>query len=89
MRHSRIFRSSFEHMVCLFVGAAACTVSSCTDDTFDKYGQQGASGMLAFDVVAPDSWTNGLAAANSANKDISIRKITQSGGDAPFIWLPK
>lgn len=84
MRHSRIFRSSFEHMVCLFVGVAACTVSSCTDDTFDKYGQQGASGMLAFDVVAPGSWTNGSAAANPASKDISIRKITQSGGDAPL-----
>ncbi|MCS2873389.1 fimbrillin family protein [Bacteroides thetaiotaomicron] len=84
MRHSRIFRSSFEHMVCLFVGVAACTVSSCTDDTFDKYEQQGASGMLAFDVVAPGSWTNGSAAANPASKDISIRKITQSGGDAPL-----
>ncbi len=81
MRHFRIFHSSFGLML---AGVAACAVLSCTDDTFDKYGQQGASGMLAFDVVAPGSWADGSAATRAADKDISIRKLTQSGGGKPL-----
>lgn len=81
MRHFRIFHSSFGLML---AGVAACAVLSCTDDTFDKYGQQGASGMLAFDVVAPGSWADGSAATRAADKDISIREITQSGGGKPL-----
>ena len=65
MRHFRIFHSSFGLML---AGVAACAVLSCTDDTFDKYGQQGASGMLAFDVVAPGSWADGSAATRAADK---------------------
>jgi len=68
----------------MLAGVAACAVLSCTDDTFDKYGQQGASGMLAFDVVAPGSWADGSAATRAADKDISIREITQSGGGKPL-----
>lgn len=81
MRHFRIFRPSFGLMLRMLAGVAACAVSSsCTDDTFDKYGQQGASGMLAFDVTAPSSWTDGSVTTCVADKDISIRKLTYSGG---------
>ncbi len=85
MRHFRIFRPSFGLMLRMLAGVAVCAVSSsCTDDTFDKHGQQGASGMLAFDVAAPGSWANGSAATRAADKDISIRKLTQSGGGNPL-----
>lgn len=85
MRHFRIFRPSFGLMLRMLAGVAVCAVSSsCTDDTFDKHGQQGASGMLAFDVAAPGSWANGSAATRAADKDISIRKLTQSGGGKPL-----
>ncbi len=85
MRHFRIFRPSFGLMLRMLAGVAVCAVSSsCTDDTFDKHGQQGASGMLAFDVAAPGSWANGSAVTRAADKDISIRKLTQSGGGKPL-----
>lgn len=85
MRHFRIFRPSFGLMLRMLAGVAVCAVSSsCTDDTFDKHGQQGTSGMLAFDVAAPGSWANGSAATRAADKDISIRKLTQSGGGKPL-----
>lgn len=85
MRHFRIFRPSFGLMLRMLAGVAVCAVSSsCTDDTFDKHGQQGASGMLAFDVAAPGSWANGSAVTRVADKDISIRKLTQSGGGKPL-----
>lgn len=85
MRHFRIFRPSFGLMLRMLAGVAACAVSSsCTDDTFDKHGQQGASGMLAFDVAAPGSWTDGSASTRAADNDISIRKITQTGGGKPL-----
>lgn len=85
MRHFRIFRPSFGLMLRMLAGVAVCAVSSsCTDDTFDKHGQQGASGMLAFDVAAPGSWADGSAATRVADKDISIRKLTQSGGGKPL-----
>ena len=42
MRHFRIFRPSFGLILRMLAGVAACAVSSsCTDDTFDKHGQQG------------------------------------------------
>lgn len=85
MRHFRIFRPSFGLMLRMLAGVAVCAVSSsCTDDTFDKHGHQGASGMLAFDVAAPGSWADGSAATRVADKDISIRKLTQSGGGKPL-----
>lgn len=72
-------------MLRMLAGVAVCAVSSsCTDDTFDKHGHQGASGMLAFDVAAPGSWANGSAATRVADKDISIRKLTQSEGGKPL-----
>jgi len=72
-------------MLRMLAGVAVCAVSSsCTDDTFDKHGHQGASGMLAFDVAAPGSWADGSAATRVADKDISIRKLTQSGGGKPL-----
>ena len=85
MRHFRIFRPSFGLMLRMLAGVAVCAVSSsCTDDTFDKHGHQGASGMLAFDVAAPGSWADGSAATRVADKDISIRKLTQSEGGKPL-----
>ncbi|WP_294614714.1 fimbrillin family protein [uncultured Bacteroides sp.] len=84
MRHFRMLRLSFGRMIRMFVCVAACAVSSCVDDTFDKHGQQGSSGMLAFDVAVPGSWTNGSAATCAANKDISIREMSQSGGGKPL-----
>ncbi|WP_300693219.1 fimbrillin family protein [uncultured Bacteroides sp.] len=84
MRHSRMFRSSFERMVFLFMAVAAYTASSCTDDTFDKYGQQATSGILTFDVAVPGSWTNGSAVTKATDKAISIQKITQCDGEKPL-----
>ena len=85
MRHFRIFRPSFGLMLRMLAGVAVCAVSSsCTDDTFDKHGHQGASGMLAFDGAAPGSWADGSAATRVADKDISIRKLTQSEGGKPL-----
>lgn len=85
MRHFRIFRPSFGLVLRMLAGVAACAVSSsCTDDTFDKHGQQGASGMLAFDVAAPGSWTDGSASTRAADNDISIREITRTGGGKPL-----
>lgn len=85
MRHFRIFRPSFGLILRMLAGVAACAVSSsCTDDTFDKHGQQGFSGMLAFDVAAPGSWADGSSATRAADSDISIREITQTGGGKPL-----
>ncbi|WP_294630002.1 fimbrillin family protein [uncultured Bacteroides sp.] len=60
--------------------AIAYSVSSCIDDTFNKY-QQEETGLLTFDVEVPNNWSNGLSRAAT---DISIKKMSQSDDAEPL-----
>ena len=60
--------------------AVTCSVSSCTDDTFNKYQQEN-TGLLTFDVKVPGNWTNGLSRAAT---DISIKRMSQSAHAEPL-----
>lgn len=81
MRHSCLFRpvSGLLGRILIYM-AVTCSVSSCTDDTFDKYQQEN-TGLLTFDVKVPGNWTNGLSRAAT---DISIRRMSQSGHAEPL-----
>lgn len=83
MRHSCLFRSVsglLGSISILVYAAVACSVSSCTDDTFNKYQQEN-TGLLTFDVKVPGNWTNGLSRAAT---DISIRRMSQSDHAEPL-----
>ena len=81
MRHSCLFRPVSGLLGHIFVYmAVACSVSSCIDDTFNKY-QQEDTGLLTFDVKVPGNWTNGLSRAAT---DISIRRMSQSDNAEPL-----
>ncbi len=54
-RYSKICRA-------LAVCAAYFAMAGCTDDTFDKF-QNNKDGDMAFEVTAPDNWTEGSARA--------------------------
>lgn len=62
---------------------AACFVSSCVDDTFDKHGQ-GISDYLTFDVEVPDTWTSGTIRSAVGQSDINIKRMTRSDGGKPL-----
>ncbi len=81
MRHSNSFRPAFGFigLICTYM-AIAYSVSSCIDDTFNKY-QQEETGLLTFDVEVPNNWTNGLSRAAT---DISIKKMSQSDDAEPL-----
>lgn len=79
MRHSCMFHLVFDIATRMLIFCvAACVVSSCTDDTFDKY-QQGK--LLSFTVNVPENWTNGSVRAAA---DININKLSESGGLQPL-----
>ena len=81
MRHSCLFRPVSGLLGHIFVYmAVAYSVSSCTDDTFNKYQQEN-TGLLTFDVKVPGNWTNGLSRAAT---DISIKRMSQSGDAEPL-----
>ncbi|MDE6163709.1 MAG: fimbrillin family protein, partial [Bacteroides sp.] len=81
MRHSCLFRPVSGLLDRIFVYmAVVCSVSSCTDDTFNKY-QQEDTGLLTFDVKVPGNWTNGLSRAAT---DISIKRMSQSNNAEPL-----
>lgn len=77
MRHSSMFRLMLGLVAGVLVCSVPCWFSSCVDDTFGTYGQ-GASGPLSFAVSVPDGWING--STRVADKDISIKKMSQSTG---------
>lgn len=77
MRRSSMPRPMSGFAAGMLTFVLSCCFSSCVDDTFDKYGQ-GVSGPLSFAVNVPDGWTNGSTRA--ADTDISIKKMSQSGG---------
>lgn len=81
MRHSCLFRpvSGLLGSILIYM-AVTCSVSSCTDDTFNKY-QQEDTGLLTFDVKVPGNWTNGLSRAAT---DISIKRMSQSAHAEPL-----
>ncbi len=81
MRHSNLFRPAFGFIVWMLVCATICFMSSCIDDTFDKY-RQGTSGLLTFDVQVPGNWTDGTS--SRATTDISIKSMSQSGNEKPL-----
>lgn len=84
MRTFSIFRPASFRTVGGWICAAACVLSSCVDDTFDKHGQ-GISPYLTFEVEVPDSWTGGQAARSAAGQsDISIKRMTRSDGGKPL-----
>ncbi|MDE5678136.1 MAG: fimbrillin family protein [Phocaeicola sp.] len=84
MRTFSIFRPTFFRTIGGWICAAACVLSSCVDDTFDKYGQ-GISPYLTFEVEVPASWTGGQAACSAAGQsDISIKRMTRSDGGKPL-----
>lgn len=81
MRHSCLFRpvSGLLGSILIYM-AVTCSVSSCTDDTFNKYQQEN-TGLLTFDVKVPGNWTNGLSRATT---DISIKRMSQSAHAEPL-----
>ena len=81
MRHSCLFRpvSGLLGSILIYM-AVTCSVSSCTDDTFNKYQQEN-TGLLTFDVKVPGNWTNGLSRAAT---DISIKRMSQSAHAEPL-----
>ena len=81
MRHSCLFRpvSGLLGSILIYM-AVTCSVSSCTDDTFNKY-QQEDTGLLTFDVKVPGNWTNVLSRAAT---DISIKRMSQSAHTEPL-----
>ncbi len=84
MRHSCLFRPVSGLLGHIFVYmAVACSVSSCIDDTFNKY-QQEDTGLLTFDIKVPGNWTNGLSRAAT---DISIKRMSQSSGNTEPLYL--
>lgn len=84
MRTFSIFRPASFRTIGGWICAAACVLSSCVDDTFDKYGQ-GISPYLTFEVEVPASWTGGQAARSAAGQsDISIKRMTRSDGGKPL-----
>lgn len=84
MRTFSIFRPASFRTIGGWICAAACVLSSCVDDTFDKYGQ-GISPYLTFEVEVPASWTGGQAACSAAGQsDISIKRMTRSDGGKPL-----
>lgn len=81
MRHSCLFRPISGLLSSILVyTAVTCSVSSCTDDTFNKYQQEN-TGLLTFDVKVPGNWTNGLSRAAT---DISIKRMSQSAHTEPL-----
>lgn len=78
MRRSSMPCPMFDFVTGVLMFGLFCCFSSCVDDTFGKYGQS-ASGPLSFAVNVPDGWTNG-SSTRVADKDISIKKMSQSGG---------
>lgn len=79
MRHFCMFHLVFDIATRMLIFCVvACVVSSCTDDTFDKY-QQGK--LLSFTVNVPENWTNGSVRAAA---DISINKLSESDGLQPL-----
>ncbi len=84
MRTFSIFRPASFRTIGGWICAVACVLSSCVDDTFDKYGQ-GISPYLTFEVEVPASWTGGQAACSAAGQsDISIKRMTRSDGGKPL-----
>lgn len=81
MRHFNVFRPVFGFIACVLVCVATCLVSSCVDDTFDKYCQ-GTSGLLTFDVQVPGNWTDDSFSRAATN--ISINRMSQSGSGEPL-----
>lgn len=81
MRHSCLFRpvSRLLGSILIYM-AVTCSVSSCTDDTFNKYQQEN-TGLLTFDVKVPGNWANGLSRAAT---DISIKRMSQSAHAEPL-----
>ena len=84
MRTFSIFRPASFRTAGGWICAAACVLSSCVDDTFDKHGQ-GISPYLTFEVEVPASWTGGQPARSAAGQsDISIKRMTRSDGGKPL-----
>ena len=84
MRTFSIFRPASFRTVGGWICAAACVLSSCVDDTFDKH-RQGISPYLTFEVEVPVGWTGGQAARSAAGQsDISIKRMTRSDGGKPL-----
>lgn len=60
----------------LAVCGAALTVAGCTDDTFKEFNSK--EGDMAFEVSAPDSWTEGESRSEQTAR-VSISRIDDSG----------
>lgn len=83
MRYFPISRPISGLAVSIWMCTAACFVSSCVDDTFDKHGQ-GISDYLTFDVEVPDTWTSGTIRSAVGQSDINIKRMTRSDGGKPL-----
>ena len=70
-RYSKICRA-------LAVCAAYFAMAGCTDDTFDKF-QNNKDGDMAFEVTAPDNWTEGAARA-SRPAGVAISRLESDYG---------
>ncbi len=70
-RYSKICRA-------LAVCAAYFAMAGCTDDTFDKF-QNNKDGDMAFEVTAPDNWTEGSARA-SRPASVAISRLESDYG---------
>ncbi|WP_302574340.1 hypothetical protein [uncultured Duncaniella sp.] len=68
----------------LLLCAAGFTLAGCTDDTFDQL-QNKQDGPLAFEVLAPESWTDGSSRSRGVD-DVAITRM-DSGADGPLYLI--
>ncbi len=79
-RYSKICRA-------LAVCAAYFAMAGCTDDTFDKF-QNNKDGDMAFEVTAPDNWTEGSARA-SRPASVAISRLESDYGRQLYLLSRK
>ena len=75
-RYSKICRA-------LAVCAAYFAMAGCTDDTFDKF-QNNKDGDMAFEVTAPDNWTEGSPRA-SRPASVAISRLESDYGKQLYL----
>lgn len=68
----------------LLLCAAGFTLAGCTDDTLDQL-QNKQDGPLAFEVLAPESWTDGSSRSRGVD-DVAITRM-DSGADGPLYLI--
>ena len=84
MRTFSIFRPASFRTAGGWICAAACVLSSCVDDTFDKHGQGISPYLTSRWKCRPVGPADSRARSAAGQSDISIKRMTRSDGGKPL-----